>query len=82
MRNLYPPDWEKISRCIRFGRARGLCEWCGGAYGQPHPETGSQVFLTTAHLDQNTANNSEGNLAALCQKCHNTYDAPKRHFSR
>lgn len=82
MKELYPPDWGKISRRIRFGRARGRCEWCGAAHGRPHPVTGSQVFLTTAHLDHNPANNSEGNLAALCQKCHNTYDAPKRHSNR
>ena len=82
LKNLYPPDWGKISRRIRFGRARGRCEWCGAAHGRPHPETGSRVILATAHLDHNPANNSESNLAALCPKCHNTYDAGKRHANR
>ena len=82
LKNLYPPDWGKISRRIRFGRARGRCEWCGAAHGWPHPETGSRVILATAHLDHDPANNSESNLAALCQKCHNTYDAGKRHANR
>ena len=40
------------------------------------------MILTTAHLDHNPANNSENNLAALCQKCHNSYDAAKRHANR
>ena len=82
MKALYPPDWAEISQKIRFVRARGRCEWCNAAHGQPHPQTGSKVFLTTAHLDHNPANNSESNLAALCQKCHNTYDAGKRHANR
>ena len=82
LKDLYPPDWEKISRNIRFGRARGSCEWCGAAHGRPHPETGSRVILATAHLDHNPANNAAGNLAALCQRCHNRYDAPKRHANR
>lgn len=82
MKDLYPPDWEKISRRIRFERAAGRCEWCGAENYRPHPETGSRVVLTVAHLDHNPANNSESNLAALCQKCHNRYDAPKRHANR
>ena len=34
-----------------------------------------RVVLTIAHLDHDTANNSDANLAALCQRCHLTYDA-------
>ena len=79
LKDLYPPDWAQISQRIRFQRARGRCEWCGAAQGRPHPVTGSKVFLTTAHLDHDPANNADDNLAALCQKCHNTYDAGKRH---
>jgi hypothetical protein len=37
-----------------------------------------KVVLTVAHLDHNPANNHPGNLAALCQRCHNQYDRPKR----
>jgi hypothetical protein len=33
------------------------------------------VVLTIAHLDHDTTNNEDSNLAALCQRCHLTYDA-------
>ena len=82
MKDRYPDDWDEISYRIRFERAGGRCEECGAAHGWPHPETGSRVVLTTAHLDHHPENNSEGNLKALCQKCHNTYDGPKRAASR
>ncbi len=32
------------------------------------------VVLTVAHLDHDVSNNSDNNLAALCQKCHLNYD--------
>ena len=82
MKPLYPPDWPAISARIRFERADNRCEWCGAANYWPHPETGAKVILTVAHLDHNPANNHDDNLAALCQKCHNTYDAAKRHGNR
>jgi len=31
--------------------------------------------LTIAHLDHDTTNNADENLAALCQRCHLSYDA-------
>ena len=34
--------------------------------------------MTVAHLDHDPANNADDILAALCQACHNRYDAPKR----
>jgi hypothetical protein len=37
-----------------------------------------RIILTIAHLDHDTTNNDHGNLAALCQRCHNRYDAPHR----
>lgn len=85
-RSRYPADWPAISQQIRFIRARGLCEWCGAANGQPHPVTGSRVVLTTAHLGVAKPDGQPGdkhdkldcrpeNLAALCQRCHLTFDA-------
>ena len=74
-RDLYPPDWDEISRRIRFERAKGACEECGAAHGQRHPETGSVVVLTTAHLDHNPAHCADANLMAMCQRCHLRYDA-------
>lgn len=37
-----------------------------------------KIVLTVAHLDHDTTNNSDSNLQALCQLCHNRYDAPIR----
>ena len=78
----YPPNWPAISRRIRFERAGNRCEQCGAANHWFHPETGSVVVLTVAHLDHNPANNTDDNLAALCQAGHNRYDAPKRAANR
>lgn len=70
----YPPDWKQISLAVREA-ADWRCEFCGAAHRLPHPETGSIVILTVAHLDHDTTNNERGNLRALCQRCHLTYDA-------
>lgn len=35
-------------------------------------------MLTVAHLDHVPENCAPGNLKAMCQRCHNTYDAPMR----
>lgn len=77
-RALYPKDWKLISLRIRQDRAANRCEWCSAENGMPHPVTGSRVVLTVAHLDHDPSNCVETNLAALCQKCHNAYDAPMR----
>jgi hypothetical protein len=75
----YPKDWAIRSRFVRFVRARGRCEWCGAVHGEPHPLTGSIVVLTTAHVhDDRPEASSLLNLAALCQRCHNRHDMPKR----
>ena len=44
-----------------------------------HPETGAVVQLQAAHLDHDPRNNSEENLAALCQRWH---DGPKQASNR
>lgn len=73
----YPDDWDQISARIRFERAEGRCEFCRIAYhGEPHPVTGSIVVLTTAHLDHQPEHSEDENLAAMCQRCHLTYDVP------
>ena len=82
MKDRYPPNWPAISLRIRLERAGNRCEWCGAANHWFHPETGSVVILSVAHLDHDPANNSESNLAALCQACHNRYDGPKRAQNR
>lgn len=37
-----------------------------------------RVVLTVAHLDHRPENCARDNLRALCQRCHNAYDAPMR----
>ena len=79
----YPKDWKLRSRFVRFYRARNRCEWCGAENYQPHPITGSKVVLTTAHVwDMRPEACSLLNLAALCQRCHNRWDAPYRKRNR
>ena len=85
----YPKDWKAISLRIRNERAESRCE-CLGECGQdhdgrcdainyePHPQTGSKVILTVAHLDHVPENCDDDNLKAMCQRCHNRYDAPMR----
>lgn len=41
-----------------------------------------RVVLTVAHLDHQPENNDRGNLAALCQRCHNRYDSAHRAAGR
>lgn len=82
-RDRYPEDWPVLSRRVRFERAGGICEFCRIAeHGQPHPITGSTVVLTVAHLDPNYEHVSEDDVAAMCQRCHLTYDAPLHAASR
>ena len=78
-RALYPKDWKAISLRVRKDRAQDRCEFCQIAVnGEPHPITGSTVVLTVAHLDHDPTNNPDdgSNHAAMCQRCHLTYDAP------
>lgn len=77
-RDRYPADWVMISLRIRHERAGNRCEWCGARNGERHPETDSIVVLTVAHVDHDSANNADANLAALCQRCHNRHDGPMR----
>lgn len=77
----YPPHWKQIVAQVRE-RSWDRCEWCGARNGRPHPRTGSKVVLTTAHLDHVPEHCELTNLAALCQRCHNSYDAPHRLANR
>ena len=83
-RSRYPKDWPAISRAIRE-RAGQRCEHvddaglrCRAMNGEPHPVTLSRVVLTVAHLDHQPENCDPSNLRAMCQRCHNRYDAPMR----
>lgn len=49
-------------------------------YGDAEYPTGNGIYivLTIAHLDHDPTNNDPANLRALCQRCHNRYDAKHR----
>jgi hypothetical protein len=85
-RKRYPADWKQISQRIRFTRAGGRCE-CNGECGRGTHQgrcpnihggraygTGSNVVLTTAHLNHTPEDCRDENLAAMCQGCHLHYD--------
>jgi len=80
----YPPAWKVISLRIRE-REVWRCKFCAAAQGEAHPDTGSRVILTVAHLGVRHPDGRPGNphdkldvrdenLAALCQRCHLKYD--------
>jgi hypothetical protein len=75
----YPADWPEVSLAIRE-RAGWRCEGspaypdCRASNGHPHPDTGSIVVLTVAHMDNTPENCLPENLRAWCQRCHLNYD--------
>lgn len=86
-KNRYPKHWKQI-RTIILARAGHACEGspdfpnCRAKNHEPHPDTGSMVVLTIAHLDHTPENCSEENLMAWCQRCHLNYDRKARATSK
>ena len=80
-------EWLGIREEV-LSRASHACEGspaypkCRAFDREPHPETGSHVILTIAHLDHMPENSARENLRAWCQRCHNTYDQPHRQANR
>ncbi len=83
--SIYPKNWKseivpailKRAGEIREGKSisrEARCEFCGV---ENHY---NQVVLTIAHLDHDAENHAVeyDRLKALCQKCHNNYDMPRR----
>lgn len=76
----YPRNWKTEIRPRILQRADNRCEGspdfpdCRAENGQPHPDTGSKVVLTIAHLDHTPENCGDDNLRAWCQRCHLWYD--------
>lgn len=68
--------WIGASQCECHGECgRGHEIRCQAFDGEPHPDTGSKVVLTVAHLDHQPENCGMGNLRAMCQACRLAYDA-------
>lgn len=84
-RKRYPKDWGEIRSAI-LERAGNRCEFCGveNHTMRLNPKTGKDVriILTIAHLNHTPEDCRPENLRALCQKCHNTYDAEHRKETR
>lgn len=65
-------------------RAENRCEGtpqhpdCRAENGTAHPETGGKVVLTIAHMDHDESHADPDRCRALCQRCHNKWDAPHR----
>lgn len=78
----YPENWRMISYTVRYLIAGNRCEWCGAFNHKDHPDTGSYVILTVAHLNHEKMDCSVENLKALCQRCHLTHDAQRHHWNR
>lgn len=81
----YPANWKEIRASI-LERAHNRCEFCGK---QNHTyfwneKTGKmvKVVLTIAHLNHTPEDCRPENLRALCQACHNRYDAKHRAETR
>lgn len=70
------------SRYIVFDRNKFAYQWPNGDTlliadipdEYPLRKYPIRVVLTTAHLDHDTANNDDSNLAAYCQRCHLRHD--------
>ena len=74
------PEWLAF-RAQLLERAGDRCEGtpmhpeCRAANHQPHPETGSRVVLTIAHMDHDETHADPDRCRALCQRCHLAWDA-------
>jgi len=81
--SIYSKVWKAFRAFILF-RAANRCEGtpdrphCRARNGEPHPETGSKVVLTIAHMDHDESHADPERCRALCQRCHNRWDAAHR----
>jgi hypothetical protein len=77
----YPADWGDVIRPAIIARAQDRCVGSPAYPGcrvlnlTTHPDTGSKVILTTAHLCRCAPKSGElSHLRLLCQRCHLTLD--------
>lgn len=88
LKYLYPKNWKEIRNMI-LERANNCCEFCRvpdhtwrPSLSSISPSDAVKVILTIAHLDHDPTNNNPANLRALCQRCHNRYNAAHRSANR
>lgn len=80
----YPKNWKQIREAI-LKRANNRCEFCGRLnHSIVENRQGKmiKVVLTVAHLNHTPEDCRPENLRALCQRCHNQYDAKHRAETR
>lgn len=76
-------EWREFRASI-LERAENRCEGtpqfpeCRAINDEEHPETGSRVVLTIAHMDWDESHADPERCRALCQRCHNRWDAAHR----
>lgn len=68
--------WDEEAGAWRDGKGRLVRRAAPPAPAQDHTPT-TQVYLATAHLDNNPGHNNFRNLKALCQRCHMIADRPE-----
>jgi 5-methylcytosine-specific restriction endonuclease McrA len=78
-KNRYPDNWKALREKILI-ECQNKCEWCG--VENYTLRDGKKIILTITHLDHTPENCARENLRALCQKCHNGYDAKHRAQTR
>lgn len=80
---IHSKEWKTI-RALILDRAGDCCEGtpnfpdCRVPNYSTHPDTGGKVILTIAHMDHDESHGDPERLRALCQRCHNQWDAPFR----
>lgn len=79
-------EWKAFRKSI-LERAENRCEGtphfpaCRAENGKAHPDTGSRVVLTIAHMDHDETHADPERCRALCQRCHLRWDAPRHRAS-
>ena len=69
-------EWMEEDGAVHDAETGKLLGYCRGS--EMPAGRFVEIVLTVAHLDHAPENCADDNLAALCQRCHNAYDAPKR----
>jgi len=68
MKNAYAINWPEIAAKVK-NVYNNTCEAC---HHKHDPKEG--YTLTVHHIDGDTMNNQDWNLACLCQRCHLRYE--------